>query len=329
MFSRFRAAGTAVSVLSLAVAIAHSGPALGQSRSERFWLAGRYDGNRIIVYFDAVKFGGTAPPNAVKINSPVADGFLGPVALPAGYVNRFQKGSGAERFAIGDRYDLLLGGDDVATFTVTTLVGFEGDEETGNDSYIGALGTVDRDTGLLFERDYYAVRRHRESERTPRTKPNSTLFREPVRLDIQVQIAALMNGRMKTQIDGSARQKIEKLSPALEIQSFTVANGNRRYYARCEWRSGAESNNRPSYVLGAWISPLPHLRILAVEQSTSPYGFEDQLPLLRNVVDLGDGRSGLIVSIAGEDSRSLQLLEYHDGADLKHMRTLQSIGAGE
>jgi hypothetical protein len=33
--------------------------------------------------------------------------------------------------------------------------------------------------------------------------------------------------------------------------------------------------------------------------------------------------------MSGNDSSSLDLVEYRDGADLGHMRTLQSIGAGE
>lgn len=41
------------------------------THSERFWLAGRYDGYRIIVYFDVVKFNGTVPSIAEKLTDPV------------------------------------------------------------------------------------------------------------------------------------------------------------------------------------------------------------------------------------------------------------------
>ena len=53
------------------------------------------------------------------------------------------------------------------------------------------------------------------------------------------------------------------------------------------------------------------------------------LPELLNVVDLGDGRVGLIVNLIGTDGRSLLLYEYRDGATLAEMRVLQSISAGE
>src|SRR5712692_7342201 len=120
----------------------HSTPTFGQREPERFWLAGRYDGNRVVVYFDAVKFKGTMLSNASKIAEPVADGFFDPVELPASYIARFQNTPNAEHFAIGDRYDLLLGNGTIATIKLTTLVGCETDEGVGNDSFIGALGTV-------------------------------------------------------------------------------------------------------------------------------------------------------------------------------------------
>jgi hypothetical protein len=47
-----------------------SAQTFGQNAPERFWLAGRYDGNRVVVYFDAVKFGGTLSSNARKIAHP-------------------------------------------------------------------------------------------------------------------------------------------------------------------------------------------------------------------------------------------------------------------
>jgi hypothetical protein len=71
----------------------------GQKEPERFWLAGRYDGNRVVVYFDAVKFEGTMSSNARKIANPVAGAFFNPVELPAGYIARFQKTPSAEQFA--------------------------------------------------------------------------------------------------------------------------------------------------------------------------------------------------------------------------------------
>jgi hypothetical protein len=42
--------------LMLGLRVSTTVQVLGQTAPERFWLAGRYDGNRIIVYFEAVKF---------------------------------------------------------------------------------------------------------------------------------------------------------------------------------------------------------------------------------------------------------------------------------
>src|SRR5437867_281973 len=108
--------------LVLGVFVSHSVPAPTQTTPERFWLAGRYDGSRIIVYFGAVKFGGTVPKGAVKIAYPIADSFFTPVGLPPEYVGRFQKGPQAEHFSIGDRYDLLLGDGGTTPVTLTALV---------------------------------------------------------------------------------------------------------------------------------------------------------------------------------------------------------------
>jgi hypothetical protein len=78
------------------------------------------------------------------------------------------------------------------------------------------------------------------------------------------------------------------------------------------------------------MTPLPTLHILAVEKRTSPYdGIESGLPDLRNVVDLANGRTGIIINMKGLDSTELRLAEYRDGANIKDMRALQSIGTGE
>ena len=67
-----------------------------------------------------------------------------------------------------------------------------------------------------------------------------------------------------------------------------------------------------------------------MQTRTSPYtGLESALPTLLNVVDLGGGKTGMIIGSNGEDGSSTDLLEYRDGVDLRHMRMLQSIGAGE
>ncbi len=54
-------------------------------------------------------------------------------------------------------------------------------------------------------------------------------------------------------------------------------------------------------------------------------GFE-YLPNLLNVIDLGGGNAGVIFSEHGDDSASVSLVEYRDGRDLSHMRTLHRFG---
>jgi hypothetical protein len=59
------------------------------------------------------------------------------------------------------------------------------------------------------------------------------------------------------------------------------------------------------------MTPLPKLHILAVETRTSPYdGIVDGLPNLLNVVDLGGGRTGIIIHRSFEDATELRLVEY-------------------
>ena len=318
----------------------HGVPTWCQMKPERFWLAGRYDGNRVVVYFEAVKFEGTVPSAARKLAPPLAGAFFEPVELPASYIARFQKTPDAEHFAIGDRYDLLMGKGTIATIKLTTLVGCETDEPVGNDSFIGALGTMeDKDLLGLLARSYYVVRRHQEPQSNgarpkPKTPDDFTkharLLDDPIRFDIEVKIAELLNQRMKDETTDAERKDVEDVSPAFEVQPFLVADGSLRYYVRAEWKSGKEPNDTPSYVLAAWMNPLPKLHILAVQKRTSRYGdIHDGLPELLNVVDLGNGRTGIIVESFGEDSRALNLFEYRDGITLFDMDVIQSIGTGE
>jgi hypothetical protein len=131
--------------------------------SERFWLAGRFDGNRVIVYFDAVKFDRTVPSIAERLTDPVVAGFFMPKKLPWSYIAKFQKRPDAEQFKVGDKYDLLMDCGMAAPVTLTTMIGTEGDEEVGNDSYIGALATPSNSEHLLlFSNSFYVLRRHRE-----------------------------------------------------------------------------------------------------------------------------------------------------------------------
>jgi hypothetical protein len=303
---------------------------------ERFWLAGRYDTNRIIVYFEAVQFNGTLPSNAQQLADPWARGFYSPVKLPPVYVAQFQKGHDErEHFALGDKYDLLLDERTVATVTLTTLIGAETDEAVGNDSFIGALATLDRkDDAMFLSNSYYAVRRHhRPVPKTPKTQAAyAGLERSPVRFDIQTKIVDLLMRDTKSTAREAGRGTSWRISPFVDVQAFRLANGRLRYYARAAWNleEGNEQGRKTTFGLAGWISPTPTLHILAGETGTSPYdGLDAVLPSLLNVVDLGEGRTGIIVSVEGQDSASTDLLEYRDGQHLGSMRVLQSIGTGE
>ncbi len=325
----------AVIVIGLATRAGTTTP--GQKKAERFWLAGRYDGGRVVVYFDAVKFAGTKPTPARTIASPVAIGFLIPEELPASYISRFQRTANAEHFAVGDRYDLLLGNGAIATIKLTTLVGFENDEAVGNDSYIGALATVEPHDSLIFTKGYYAVRSHQQSRKEkpgPKSPAHNAkhagLMEEPIRFDLETQVAELLNLRMKMETTTGERSRLGNVPPAFEVQAFRVADGSLRYYVRAGWKSGKAPKDRLSYAMAAWMTPLPKLRILAVESRHAPYGgIVDALPNLLNVVDLGGGRTGIIVYIIGEDSTELRLAEYRDGVNLGGMPVLQYLGCGE
>jgi hypothetical protein len=318
----------------------HCAPAIAQKKPERFWLAGRYDGNRVLVYFDAVDFHGTMSSNARKIAPPVVDNFFEPVELAAGYIARFQNAPDSQHFAIGDRYDLLAGNGFILTIKLTTLLGCEPDEAGDNDSFIGALAKVeDKEIWGVLTKGYFVVRRREESQRhaakpIPKAGMSSAKFAvlldQPVRFDVEAKIMGLLNSRMTMEATAEERKTIGNASPALKVQSFQLADGSLRYYARAEWDSAKDPTGLSSYLLAAWISPLPTPHILSVEKQTSSYGgINDGAPNLLNVIDLGNGKTGVIVAIRGDDSLALILAEYHDGLSVQKMPILQSIGAGE
>jgi hypothetical protein len=140
----------------------------------------------------------------------------------------------------------------------------------------------------------------------------------------------LLTQRMKATATDAERLAAENVSPILRVQAFHLADGGLRYYAAASWNIGQGENIKSAYALAAWISPSPRLHVLEVQRSTSAYeSLDSLLPELLNVVDLGDGKTGIILSIAGEDSASTRLLESRDGLDFQHMRVLQSLEAGE
>jgi hypothetical protein len=325
---------------ALGFVTAHGDPTFGQTTpgetarepipnaisGERFWLAGRYDRTRVVVYFEAVKFKDTFPSNAQSMTAPVARAFFRPKVLPGSSVAGFQAEPGAEHFAVGDRYDLLLDGGRVATITLATLVGFESDEFVGNDSYIGALGSVATGDLPFFTRDYYTVRRHQVTRSASSTRRTAfaSLGNGPVPLNIQTRAASLIRQRLES--DPFYARAAEQTPPSIkQVQPFTVAGGGRRYYVRAELRASAVCAT-----IGAWLAPAPTLHIVAAqERGCLEADLPQEAPRLLNVVDLDGGRTGIVVLFAGGDGSKLELFDYRDGVDVTDMRSLQSISFGE
>ena len=312
-----------------ALAILLAGLTHGQSQPERFWLAGRYDGNRVIVYFDAVKFNRTVPADAQKIVQPVVDGFYDPVELPASYIAQFLNKPGAERFAIGDQYDLLTGAGNPVTITLTTLVGTEGDEQVGNDSYTGALATVERGTGLLPDQGLLcSAASQAEPEINHHRRPSGD---GPASIQRSIPACRAADGtdendRAARGVDATTEvcRRISQCSPFI---SLTAPYATMRRWTGVRTASGM-TNLTTSSVHGLTRQRRRFVYLRHSSRASRQPNLE--LPRLRNVVDLGAGRTGLIVSIwYGEDSGALQLVEYRDGMSLQQMSHLHEIEAGE
>jgi hypothetical protein len=263
----------------------------------------------------------------------VVAGFSSPFELPPSYIARFQKRSGAEHFKIGDRYDLLTGTGEVA-ITLTTLIGTESDEAIGGDSFLGALATVKDEADLLQSRGYYAVRRHESDsssvQRGLEQHQLAALFDGPVPLNMQTRIAALLTRRMKRDAPEAIGQEAVAAALAFQVQAFQLAGGRLRYYVRANWTPSARSNAAPGranaiYALNAWLTPPPSLHILVTEPSEE---WPASPPIL-NVVDLGNGRTGIISHGWTGDGSVVGLWEYRDGVSFSKMRCLQCIDFGE
>jgi hypothetical protein len=317
-------------------------PALAQQQPpQKFWVAARYDGDRIVVFFDAVQLT-DVPASARTLPIAAALGFLWQKELPPDYVAKLPRKPDAEKFQLGDQYDVLLGDGRIAVVTLTTLVGYVSDDDD-DPSYIGALGKVEDPTGLVGPRLYYALQRHDPSnpafkqKRRPagvsaalaaRDGTFAYLINEPLRFDQQTRIASLLGEKLRASLSVERRQLAEKLVPKFSVQAFRLATGPVRYYARAEWRADGQPEGPPEFAFAAWLVADPDFRILASEDVTSPDdGFLYELPNLLNVVDLGAGRTGIILNIPGPYKDTLGLWEYRDGADLTHMHLFQSIAS--
>lgn len=304
---------------------------------EKYWLAGRYDGDRVIIYFYSSNFSGDASSFGRSIAAPVIEAFFDPFEITAHFLDRVKPSEGAEHFTIGDRYDVLLGNGTIATVRLTELVAEQADIDAN--VYIGALGTEEKANSLIFTHNYYVARRHHDafpagadaSKSAHTEAENAKLISDPVRFDLQSKIADLLNQRMQAVATEKERRLADGVVPAITIQPIELADGSIRYYARAQWISGRETIHENPFVLGVWVDPKPEPHVTAVEERTSGNGggIEGSLPEIKNVVSLGAGKTGMIVEIDGDDSTEIDLTEYRDGASLKQMHQYQSVGAGE
>lgn len=327
-FSMLRFGNVPVALMVFWLVMAHGVPLLSQEPSERVWLAGRYDRARVVIYFEAVQFRGAFPRNARNIAKPAADIMFPPQAVSADSLALLQKEGGLEPFATGDRYDLLLDTGHVATMTLTTLIAAEGDEQTGNDSYIGALGTVPTEDLQYFTQRYYAVRRHgmRRTISVPRQATFAGLSNRPVARTTKDRVALLIHERLK----GDKTQDhpdVQRFPPKVErLQAFAISGGGRRYFASATQRSAVACA-----VFNGWFAATPTLHVLTAgrSRSTCELGHDTSPPRLLSALEIGGGRTGLVVDVTEYDGRSLYLLEYEDGKNFDQMRTLWFLRAGE
>ena len=319
--------------LAVVLSSLSTAPLAGQRKPERFWIAYRYDSTRVVVYFDSVKFNGAMDSTGRKLTAPKAESFLSPRALPVEYVAKFQARPGAEHFAVGNRYDVLLDSGRVAALTLTTLIGDEGDEGTGGQSFLGAIGVVAKSGRRFFTRDYYAVTRHvatRPSSRKTRQRkpaPKAEFGDTVSQPETRTRIAGLLTERLKADTDSVARSAAETVEPSVSAQEFRTADGSLRYYATAAWPF-SQGLERSAYKLAGWLAATPSPRLLAVETCLCEMD-TPQLPRLLNVVDLGRGRTGLIVEIKGQFLWEFALYEYRDGVGLRKMRLLQAMSVGD
>lgn len=306
------------------------------SFAEKYWLAGRYDGNRVIIYFYSSNFSGDASSFGRAIVGPVIEAFFDPFEITTRFLDQVKAPEGAEHFAIGDRYDVLLGNGTIATVRLTELVAEQADIDAN--VYVGALGTEEKANSLIFTRNYYVARRHHDafpagagaSKSAHTEAENAKLISDPVRFDLQSKIADLLNQQMQAVATEKERRLAAGVVPAIAIQPIELADSSIRYYAGAQWISGRETIRENPFVLGVWVNPKPEPHVVAIEERTSGNGggIEGSLPEIKNVVSLGNGKTGMIVQIAGDDSTELDLVEYRDGASLKQMPQYQSVGAG-
>lgn len=313
----------------MALAVLSNAIPFAQATADRFWLAFRYDTSEVLIYFGAVKFGSTTVNGSVKIPAPIITHFpFPPIGLASGHVRRFQTARGAERFSIGDQYDLLLGNGRVSSVTLTRYVGFLSDEEVGNESYIGALARVP-EADRPFLRGYQAVTRHQDdlgASTAPAgasATPFAALAGTPADGRTTARVVADVRARIGRVTTSQLRPMALRGPATLEsIQQFRTVGGAVRFLVSVTF-----DGCRAVALLGE--SPTPAFAVDEYAYDRCDRAESGQPPRLVNVIDLGRTRTGLIVDQRGVAGLAISLVEYRDGRPLSKLPVLQLLAVGE
>jgi len=286
------ATATAVWVLPV-MASAARGP------QERFWIAARFDATQFVTYFEPVHFG-TLPTRDNQLVQPRTPDFFGPRPIAAADLERVRPAAG-EPFRIGGRYDVLAADGGTVSMVLTSLVKFHTDEGIGNDSYIGALGRVAAPDLAKLRSNYVVIRR--PDSPGPARGSRAGLTEGPVPSTAAARLLAIVGG-----------------TKVIAAQPFTTAGGDARQFVLATVGTGRECRTRLT-----WLTGQPDSRVLGSEDlpfcgSTLYAGLR-----LRAVVDMGYGRTGLVVVLQSAGGKEVKLVEYGDGLKLEEMRVWQTI----
>ena len=275
-----------------------------QGTPERFWIAARYDATQLVAYFEAVHFGTLPTRDNQFVQSRTPD-FFGPRPIAEAELERVRPAAG-EPFRIGDRYDVLTADGGAVPMTLTSFVKFHTDEGVGNDSYIGALGRITTPDLAKLRGNYFVVRR--------RDGPTMVRGSRAGLTEARVPPAGLTPKLLE--IVGAAK--------LIAAQPFTTAAGEARQLIIAGVGAGPECRTRV-----AWLTGQPESRVVGTEDrpfcgSTLYAGLR-----LRAVIDMGNGRTGLVIVLSGAGGRAVKLVEYVDGSKLADMRVWQTLSVGD
>ena len=270
---------------------------------ERFWIAARYDATQFVTYFEPVHFG-TLPTRDNQLVQPRTPDFFGPRPMAAADLERVRPVTG-EPFRIGSRYDVLAADGGVVPMVLTSLVKFHTDEGIGNDSYIGALGRVAPPDMARLRGNYVVIRRPDSPD--PARGSRAALTEGLVPSAVAARLLTIVGG-----------------TRVIAAHQFTTAGGDARQFVATTAGTGRECRTRL-----AWLTGQPEYRVLSTEDlpfcgSTRYAGLR-----LRAIIDMGLGRTGLVVVWQGGASKSVKLVEYRDGLKLEEMHVWQTISVGD